>query len=203
MSITLLKTLLCLIFILYDVYGAVTTITTIAQLTTEATKTCSGNGETATTANTLAEWKAAYQWMASHIGIGGENKKKVIKYDNNGFPAGTTVLPGAVAGNSYKEAPGAQNSQQVRMYKVGSNWFKNDGSNGTPGRDLDLDRNRFVIEIKDSDKSIQEVYMTTDHYENFVKVTSVALTTLQTAAHQEYKDELNWEYDNARKAYGN
>eukprot|EP01084_Bolivina_argentea_P193624 332171_1 len=208
MSTTLLKTLLCLIFILYGAYGAVTTITTSAQLTTEATKTCSGNGKTATTANTLAEWKEAYQFMATHIGIGADRLKKVRNFGNTGTPAGTTVLPPKGAGNSYQEAPGAQNSQQIKMYRVGGSggtgsWYKNDGNHGTPGRDGDLDRNRFVIKIKDSDKSIQEVYMSTDHYENFVQVTSVALTTLQTAAHQEYKDELNWEYDNAQKAYGN
>eukprot|EP01084_Bolivina_argentea_P287945 494134_1 len=104
MSITLLKTLLCLIFILYGAYGAVTTITTSAQLTTEATKTCVGNGKTATAANTLAEWKEAYQFMATHIGIGGNRQKKVNTFHNNGRPDGTTVLPPKGDGNSYKEA---------------------------------------------------------------------------------------------------
>eukprot|EP01084_Bolivina_argentea_P141535 248694_1 len=99
MSVTLLKTLLCLIFILYGAYGSVTTITTSAQLTTEATKTCSGNGKTATTANTFAEWKEAYHFMATHIGIGGDLQNKVNTFHNNWRHAGTTVLQAKGAGN--------------------------------------------------------------------------------------------------------
>eukprot|EP01084_Bolivina_argentea_P062265 113849_1 len=109
--------------------------------------------------------------MANLIGILGDIKKKVVKYVNSGHHARTNVLPQEGAGNSNQESPGAQNSKQIKMNRAGGSggtgrWYNNDGiSNGTPGRDGDLDRNRFVIKIKDSDKSIQEVYMSTDHYE--------------------------------------